>query len=469
MERESDAIIYIEDLLINFYTYQGVVKALDGVSLTINHGETFGLVGETGCGKSVTANSILQLIPIPPGKIERGHIYFSPSTEVWAQVREKQEILKRKDLKKDEEQTIQKEINELLKPFDLLAKRKGYMQKIRGKYISMIFQEPMSALNPVITIGDQISEIILLHEMDSLCRSSIRNIDAELESFNDHRKAKKLPAEKGEMKCSICGAYVQMEASICPHCNANFERKMTRGLGKTWLPLQKKFTQMVLKNQHSYTARFVRRVPILKRLDRPIQKEAEMMAERMLRLVRIPDPQNIIKDYPFELSGGMQQRVIIAMALACKPQLLIADEPTTALDVTIQAQILKLMKELQQEMGTSILLITHNLGVVAEMCDRVGVMYAGNIVEVADKMKIFEEPLHPYTQGLIKSIPKITENVERLDIIEGTVPNLIKPPPGCRFNTRCPFVMDICREEKPEMMEIEPEHHVACHLYQKVN
>jgi peptide/nickel transport system ATP-binding protein len=188
----------------------------------------------------------------------------------------------------------------------------------------------------------------------------------------------------------------------------------------------------------------------------------------MLRLVRIPDPGNIVKNYPHELSGGMQQRVMIAMALACKPRLLIADEPTTALDVTIQAQILKLMRELQEEMGTTILMITHNLGVVAEVCERIGVMYAGNIVEIGATNDIFAEPLHPYTQGLINSIPSVTGTAERLEVITGSVPNLLHPPAGCRFHPRCPFAMPICSVEKPKLEGIQENHHVACHLYGKV-
>jgi oligopeptide/dipeptide ABC transporter ATP-binding protein len=199
-----------------------------------------------------------------------------------------------------------------------------------------------------------------------------------------------------------------------------------------------------------------------------LRAEATGRAIRMLRLVRIPDPGNIVRNYPHELSGGMQQRVMIAMALACKPKLLIADEPTTALDVTIQAQILKLMRELQEETGTSILMITHNLGVVAEICERVGVMYAGNIVEIGSTDDIFAQPMHPYTQGLMNSIPKLTENVTHLEVIKGSVPNLLYPPSGCRFHPRCPFAMQICSEVKPVLEEIVKDHRVACHLYVEV-
>jgi len=197
------------------------------------------------------------------------------------------------------------------------------------------------------------------------------------------------------------------------------------------------------------------------------KEEAGARAERMLRLVRIPDPSNVMKSYPHELSGGMQQRVMIAMALACRPKLLIADEPTTALDVTVQAQILKLMRDLQLETGTSIMLITHNLGVVAETCDRVGVMYAGTMAEIASTMDIFKNPLHPYTQGLMHLIPNISVDIERLETIEGVVPNLMEPPPGCRFHPRCPYAMEACKRIKPIMREVRPGHFAACHLFEE--
>ena len=204
---------------------------------------------------------------------------------------------------------------------------------------------------------------------------------------------------------------------------------------------------------------------ILRRYRRLMIIEANDRAMRMLRLVRIPDPKNVMKSFPHELSGGMQQRVMIAIALSCRPQLLIADEPTTALDVTIQAQILKLIQELQDEMDTSVLMITHNLGIVAEVCDRVGVMYAGCLVERASTDSIFKEPLHPYTQGLMNAIPKLDLELSRLETIEGNVPNLINPPSGCRFHTRCPYVMEHCKKEKPQLIDIAPGHSVACHLY----
>jgi peptide/nickel transport system ATP-binding protein len=340
-------LLSIRDLKTYFYTYEGVVKALEATSFDIWKGETFGLIGETGCGKSVTALSVMQLIVQPPGKILSGTVLF--------------------------------------KGEDLLKKTEKEIQKIRGNEISMIFQEPMTALNPVYTIGHQIAEVILLHEM-----------------FPE------------------------------------ISRKQTWNLWKK---------QQVHKE---------------------IQKKAFEKAIAALDMVKISDPKKVARQYPHELSGGMRQRAMIAMMLACNPDLLIADEPTTALDVTVQAQIIDLMKELQERKGTAIWIITHNLGVIAEMCDRVGVMYAGFIVEIGSTEKIFENPDHPYTRGLLRSIPRIMEERKRLEIIPGSVPNLIQPPEGCRFHPRCKYRRDICTKCPPELRVVEKDHCVACHLYEEV-
>jgi peptide/nickel transport system ATP-binding protein len=344
---ENEVLLKIKDLKTYFYTYEGVVKALEETSFNIFKGETFGLIGETGCGKSVTALSVMRLIPEPPGKIMKGNILF--------------------------------------KGQDLLKKTEKEMQKVRGNEISMIFQEPMTALNPVYNVGQQIAEVILLHE-----------------------KFPEIPQEK----------------------TFNIWKK--------------------------------------RKIKKLIQKKAFEKAINALDMVRISDPKKVAKQYPHELSGGMRQRVMIAMMLACNPDLLIADEPTTALDVTVQAQILDLMKDLQKRVGTAIWLITHNLGIIAEMCDRVGVMYAGYIVEIGTTEKIFDNPDHPYTRGLIRSIPKIMEEQKRLNIIPGTVPNLIEPPSGCRFHPRCKYHTDICKECDPPLKEVEKDHRVACHHYEYV-
>jgi len=318
------ALLSIRSLETHFFSAGKVIRALDGISFEIQEGEVFGLVGETGCGKSVTALSILRLIPFPPGKIVAGSIRF--------------------------------------KDKDILSLSPDQMRAFRGKEISMIFQEPMTSLNPVFRIGDQMREVIMLHQ----------------------------------------------------------------------------------------------------RLGKAVAGEA---AVRMLDRVRIPDARKVAGQYPHQLSGGMRQRVMIAMELSCRPALLIADEPTTALDVTIQAQILRLLKEMKKEMGTSILLITHDLGVVAEMCNRVAVMYAGSIVEQAEAIEIFEQPKHPYTQGLWGAIPLIDQEKESLAVIPGAVPDLGRLPQGCKFHPRCPHRFKPCDGERPPMVEVSPGHHAACYLY----
>jgi oligopeptide/dipeptide ABC transporter ATP-binding protein len=316
-------ILEIKDLTIQFHTDAGVVHAVNGISFTLEKGEILGLVGESGCGKSVTALSVLGLLPVPPAKIVKGEILFEQR--------------------------------------ELLGLDNDSLRKIRGNRISMIFQEPMTSLNPVFTIGDQIAEAVMLHQ----------------------------------------------------------------GLHK---------------------------------------KEALLRTLDLLRQVQIPSPEQRINEYPHQFSGGMRQRVMIAMALSCNPSILIADEPTTALDVTIQAQILDLMNRVRRERKMSILLITHDLGVVAEMADRVVVMYAGEIMETAPTLDLFQRPSHPYTIGLLASIPHIGEESEgeRLQAIPGTVSDLLELPAGCSFSSRCLHVSGECRQRKPEQVELAPGHWVRC-------
>ena len=317
-------LIEVMNLTTSFFTADGELRAVDGVSFEIKEGKTVGLVGESGCGKSVTALSIMRLIPSPPGKVVGGQV--------------------------------------LLRGRNLLKLSGEEMRKIRGNEISMVFQEPMTSLNPVFTIGNQIGEAIRLHQ--------------------------------------------------------GLDRRETR------------------------------------------KKVVEM-----LRLVKIADPEARISDYPHQLSGGMRQRVMIAMALSCNPSLLIADEPTTALDVTIQAQILELMKELQERLGMALLLITHDLGVVAEQAHEVAIMYAGKVVERALPKEIFSRPLHPYTVGLLNSVPGIRgEKKKRLDAIPGVVPSPLELPGGCRFRDRCPKAGGICAGAEPELVEKQKGHWVACYM-----
>jgi len=491
-------LVGIDDLYLKFYTKGGVVHALDGVNLDIYDGETLGLVGESGCGKSVTANSIMRLVPSPPGKIESGSIFYlrpdklierrkeldhkaeheelSPEeldkeraelNKKFAEfnaLRDRLEAIRRlREEKGADDPAVVKEMEALapkLKEYNILEMPLADLRKIRGKAISMIFQEPMTSLNPVFTAGEQIAEVILLHERRELATALLKRMN---NGSGTTVSAKKELAANGEYHCSACGAEVTEAASDCPSCKATFDD------GYDSIRYNKAYYKRILTkvaaDPDARSLRLMSKIPILRRYERPLKQEAMRRAVNMLKMVRVPDPQNVATSYPYELSGGMQQRVMIAMALACKPHLLIADEPTTALDVTIQAQILKLMRDLQKETGTTILMITHNLGVVAEVCERVGVMYAGTMAEIGPVDAIFAEPLHPYTQGLINAIPRINQDLPTLETIEGAVPNLSKPPTGCRFHPRCPYTMAICREQKPQLQQIRPGHQVACHLY----
>ena len=325
---DNERLLEVRGLKTYFFTEAGVVKAVDGVDFYVNRGEVLGLVGESGCGKSVTAFSIMRLVGVP-GKVVAGEVLFDGD--------------------------------------DLLKVNDAQIRRVRGNKITMIFQQPTSCLNPVFKVGDQISEVLEVHQ--TLGKEAGRTRDVEL-----------------------------------------------------------------------------------------------------LRLVGIPEPEKRIDSYPHEMSGGMAQRVMIAMALACMPEMLIADEPTTALDVTIQSQILDLLRNLQTETGTAIILITHDLGIVAEMCERVAVMYAGRIVEEADVETLFGQPKHPYTVGLLGSVPVLGVVKDKLDVIPGSVPNLINLPPGCQFAPRCRSRvennLEICTQQEPELRNIQPRHQVRCWLYQ---
>jgi len=355
MEKEGtqQMLLEIQDLRVNFTTYAGKVQVLNGVDLKLREGEIFGLVGESGCGKSVTALTIAGLLP-ENSEIVSGEIMFAGD--------------------------------------DLLKKSSNQMREIRAMRVAMIFQDPMTFLNPVLTVGTQLTESI-----------DVRYGKAISQGWR--------PPEIGE------------------------------ALGAT-----------------SASKRVGRREK---------KKILYHMGIQALKRVRLPDAERLMKSFPHELSGGMRQRVMIAMALARNPDLLIADEITTALDVTIQAQILELLRVLRGELKSTIVVITHDLGVVAEVCDRIGVMYAGDVVEVATVEDLFAKPMHPYTQGLLHAIPIVTGGNERLESVKGTVPDLIHPPPACRFNPRCPHAWDLCSQKKPELLAESPGHFVACHLYTK--
>jgi len=383
-------LIEVIDLVTNFYTYEGVVKALNKVSLTIEHGSTFGLVGESGCGKSVTARSIMRIVQ-EPGRIESGKVF------------------------------MYMEEGGGRKAVDLLGQSEAYMENLRGDQISMIFQEPNAALNPTMSIGDQVSESFLFHQKREMCEKILEDLSS-------------------------------------PERTA-------------WYPLRK-FQRatygIAVRNPDALILRILNRIPIIKIWQRRLKKEAKRRSIEIVGKLGIPHPEEVVEQYPHNLSGGMKQRIVIAIALACSPVLLIADEATSNLDVTIQAQILELLRELKEKEISSVLFITHDLGVVAETCDRVGVMYAGNLCEVADVRELFERPLHPYTKALLNSVPKFSME-GRLKSIEGNVPNLVTPPPGCRFHPRCPHAMEVCRDDSPELMEFGNNHLVACHYVVGLN
>jgi oligopeptide transport system ATP-binding protein len=320
----AEPVLQLNDLTVRFHLKRGELTAVDGVTLTVHRSETFGLVGESGSGKTVTARSVMRLVPIPPGEVARGRILF-----------EGENILEKSDQE---------------------------MRHLRGSKIAMVFQEPMSALNPVFTVGSQISDALRTN------------------------------------------------------------------LGMT-------------------------------------KKEAKDRVLELMQLVGIPSPASRYNNYVHEFSGGMRQRVMLAMALSCNPTFLIADEPTTALDVTIQATILELIRQMIERFEMSLIFITHNLGVVAHTCDTIGVMYASHLVELGNKREIFTNPLHPYTVGLLNSIPRLGAQTKFLTPIKGLVCNMLEPPRGCKFNPRCEHAMDICTQEIPQLKEVAPGHFVACHLH----
>lgn len=335
-------LVDIRNLYTEMVTFDGVAKVLNGVNLTIHKGDLLGLVGETGCGKSVTAMTIPRLVPQPPARYPQGQVLFQGE--------------------------------------DVLTRSMDEMRVLRAKHIGVVFQDPMTGLNPVFTIEQQLVDSILARQ------------------------------------------------------NAIQATGLLRG----WMPSS-----------------------------RELRRQARERALQLLARVGIPQPEHRIHLYPHEYSGGMRQRVLIAMAIAGKPDLLIADEPTTALDVSVQAQILRLIAELVREIGLTVLLITHNIGVVAQLCNRIAVMYAGNVVEIGTTRQVLRASKHPYTQGLLQAIP--SEDIMRGDLqgVAGSVPSLLSPPPGCRFHTRCPFATEVCRAGVPPMIEVESGHYAACVLYQQ--
>ena len=424
-------LIETQDLYTDFNTFEGVVKALNGVALAVNEGETYGLVGESGCGKSVAVRSMMRIVQAP-GRITAGKVLIFFRAE-------------------DRSRGI-----------DILRRSEAYMTSIRGDSISMIFQEASTSLNPVLSVGFQVGESFHFHRRVQMLEDTIRDLDGEIGrgGFFLARGWKLLSRSLFARELGVLKDY---EAEI-DRIDHELYQLEGAGAGEA---LRRKALLMRRRDrlgEKSVLAEFCKHVPFLRRYYRRLERTVRRHVVELLRSLGVANPERIAEGYPHELSGGMKQRIVIAIALACHPVLLIADEPTSNLDVTIQAQIIELIRELKQKVISSVLFITHDLGLVAEICDRASVMYAGDIAETAAVRELFRRPLHPYTQGLLASVPKVSQTGE-LATIRGTVPNLIDPPGGCRFHPRGPHAMEVCKGAKPPTLESSPGHWVACYLY----
>jgi peptide/nickel transport system ATP-binding protein len=540
---QAPVVLDVRNLTTYFYTYDGVVRALEGVSFKLRRGETLGMVGETGCGKSVTAFSITRLIPEPPGRVVSGTVLFRGVNLLWGLDKE----ATFKPIKKTNRVKVR------LK-FRRVKAAQNRLSAVRGGGISMIFQEPGQAMNPIFSIADQVGEAVLLHQGVDLISGLLKaspstsrpqpsriqpstpvagpetppaagtavvgppsasDMAAKESRFRACAEQAADAAVAGDLptlrKCSAELASIVGVPSFAQEAyyrsrelgaSGGRERIITEirkasrrfhlsGMQRSYLRGQLRMAQLdgelraihmdemregklhrlrVRRNRGARTGIRLRTwwlgLPGIKRkARRPIQDEVFWRVVKALEGVQIANPVQIAKGYPFELSGGMVQRVMIAMALISNPDVLLADEPTTALDVTVQAQILELMRELRHRVGTAILLITHDLAVIAEVADRVAVMYAGQVVEMAPVRDLFTRPLHPYAQGLLASVPRMDQPTRHLSSIPGSVPNLLTPPTGCRFHPRCAFAMPICRESRPPLTDEGNAHHVACFLY----
>ena len=550
--KSHPVVLDVKDLRTYFFTYDGVVRALDGINLKVRAGETTGIVGETGCGKSVTAFSVTRLVS-DPGRIVSGVVRFQGADLLWDLGREaKFRRIKGTDRIK------------IIRRFRRIRAANERMAAVRGRKIAMIFQEPMAAMNPVFSVNNQLGEALLVHRGAEVI-DDLFAADRKLrENYTapEFRLSLALPGSAGGEQASE-EALVDVPLAGAPRPRAEAPevpadapepvastpidrltaavgspveelraaaKRFSEAFGLSSLATQAFYALRTAEPGHDYRPRIVfalrrlelsrlarlylryqRRLVVLQQAlnevylkemtlgkaqrarrgalrtqmalekarhlyfmipgtaragKRALATETFWRVVQMLEGVRIANPVGVAKSYPHELSGGMLQRVMIAMALSCDPILLLADEPTTALDVTIQAQVLELMRQLKDEVGTAIVLITHDLGVVAEVCDRVNVMYAGRIIESAGASELYRRPLHPYTQGLLSSIPRFDQPDKELQSIPGSVPNLIRPPPGCRFQPRCPYAMKVCKELMPLESDLGDEHMVACHLYQ---
>ncbi len=458
---DSEELLRVSGLRISFVTRSGVIQAIDDVSFEIKPGETLGLVGETGCGKTQTAISIMRLTP-EAGIIEKGEIWFRGTNLA-------------KDIDKEFRIVSKKNRKVLKRNKARLNNLERELADIRGNHISMVFQEPMTSLNPVRTIGRQVSEVLLTHDLPRLSNRILARHAVPPEALSEvadslaHQRGSRENIRELVGKYDLPGLEEQITSVIYRRdISEGSKIKRIKDLKQQVNSASLSFLRGVSAQGKIPTAyRFPDRIPILRaRFLGILEKEALAVSAELLSMVGMPNISSVLKGYPHELSGGMRQRVMIAMAIAASPELIIADEPTSALDVTIQAQILQLFRELKANLNTSILFISHDMGVIAEICDRVGIMYAGNLVEIADIEDLFSDPRHPYTKGLLSAIPPSDRKVESLGLIRGSVPNLMNPPAGCRFNTRCPFVFQKC-SQMPPPIPVKEGHYVRCWLYEK--
>jgi peptide/nickel transport system ATP-binding protein len=458
---QAEPLLLVNGLRVSFITRAGKIQAINDVSFEIRAGETFGLVGETGCGKSQTALAIMRLTP-EAGIIERGEIWFAGTNLT-------------KNITREFKLTQKKNARPKLKRNKSMLKRLNQeISEIRGKEMSMIFQEPMTSLNPVYTVGMQVSETLLRHCTNLLVDRILARNAATREKLKEITNAATHELTQTEVRELLYRSGLErLEDQIWFILSrkdigiTQKIRKISDLAERKAMPITTMFLVEIRKagGKMPIKYRILNKMPIIRKwLGAIIQKEALDLSHELLSLVNMPNAENVLHQYPHELSGGMRQRVMIAMAIATRPKLVIADEPTSALDVTVQAQILELLRELSRTFNSAILFISHDIGVISEVCNRVGVMYAGNLVEVARLDQLFADPKHPYTQGLLASIPKYGEKRELLQTIEGTVPNLIDPPKGCRFRTRCPRAFEKCTDGPP-WVQVDRDHGMLCWLY----
>jgi peptide/nickel transport system ATP-binding protein len=519
-----DVVLDVQDLKTYFFTYDGVLRALEGITLQARAGETTGIVGETGCGKSVTAFSIARLIG-DPGRVMSGRVMLNGANLLWG--------LDKEARYKKVGTTGRVKVS---RSFRRIKAGNERMAAVRGRGVAMIFQEPGQAMNPVFSIADQLGEAVLLHRglevVDGLLKADGAaggkggvSSHEFVPDTTEGAPIEILPGIGGDveklLQVAATGTKEELRAAadalaqsvslptLAPELfyllrdagpqalqrRGRIMRVLSRarlsGMQRSFLKHQRRLiifqraindlylkemkiekSQLASRGRLGLRLRFEKLKHfyfgiwgIKRRANRALKNELFWRTVLLLEGVRIANPVQVARGYPHELSGGMLQRAMIAMALSCEPALLLADEPTTALDVTIQAQILDLMRQLRDRVGTAIVLITHDLGVVAEVCDRVNVMYAGLIIESSPVHELFRRPLHPYTQGLLASIPRFDQPDKELASIPGSVPNLIHPPPGCRFHPRCPYAMPVCKEVRPLPQFEGEDHMVACHLY----